>query len=64
MKNRFLRLKELIHIVGLGKSTIYARINEGTFPAPIALGPRRVGWLESEIDQWVSDRINKSRSEV
>jgi len=47
---------------GLSRSTIYARIAAGLFPSPIDLGGgRAVGWLESEIDQWVQSRINESR---
>ena len=39
---------------GLSRSTIYAKIAEGTFPRPVSLGARAVGWLESEIDAWIN----------
>ena len=41
------------------KSTIYNYIKEGTFPKPIKLGPRSVGWLSHEIDEWITEKIEK-----
>jgi prophage regulatory protein len=34
----------------------------GKFPAPINIGARAVVWIDAEIDQWISDRVNASRS--
>lgn len=57
-----LRRKQVESRTGLSRSTIYARIAAGLFPSPIDLGGgRAVGWLETEIDQWVQSRINESR---
>lgn len=50
---RILRLHTVVDRTGLGKSTIYERMNAGTFPRSYKLGPRMVGWLESDIDAWV-----------
>lgn len=47
---------------GLSRSTIYARIQEGTFPSPIPLGARAVGWLASDIDAWIERQV-ATRSE-
>ncbi len=47
---------------GLSRSTIYAGIKAGTFPKPIQLGAQSVGWLESEIDAWLLERIAASRA--
>lgn len=46
---------------GLSRSSIYDRIKQGTFPAPISLGAKAVGWIESEIDDWLNARIQESR---
>ena len=46
---------------GLSRSTIYQRIKDGTFPRPISLGMRAVGWLDSEITAWLAERIKASR---
>lgn len=56
-----LRRKQVEIRTGLSRSTIYARIGEGTFPTPIDLGGRAVGWLESEIEAWLQSRIAASR---
>ncbi|MDP1871201.1 MAG: AlpA family transcriptional regulator [Gallionella sp.] len=55
------RLPVVMARTGLSRSTIYVRINEGTFPKSIKLGARAVGWLESEIDNWLSEKIEQSR---
>lgn len=57
-----LRRKQVEARTGLRRSTIYERIQAGTFPAPISLGARAVGWLESEIDSWLAAQIQKSRN--
>lgn len=46
---------------GLSRSTIYQRIKDRTFPSPISLGSKAVGWLEHEIDDWLQQRIKASR---
>lgn len=58
-KERFLRLTDVITRTGLSRSTIYLSISKGSFPQNINLGPRCVGWLESEIDGWIQARINQ-----
>ncbi len=57
MPKRILRLPALMDKVGLGRSSIYAMMAEGTFPTPIKLGERAVGWVEEEIDAWLEARI-------
>ncbi len=52
-----LRRKQVEKRTGLSRSTIYLRIQEGTFPRPINLGARAVGWLENEIEAWLAARM-------
>jgi prophage regulatory protein len=52
-KLSILRRKQVEARTGLSRSTIYLRIQEGTFPKPISLGARAVGWLEHEIEAWL-----------
>lgn len=56
-----LRRKQVQVRTGLSRSSIYAAIKEGTFPSPISLGARAVGWTTSSIDGWIEGRINASR---
>lgn len=59
--SRVLRRRAVETITGLSRSTIYARMGAGTFPSPIRLGARSVGWLVEEIEAWVEARIAESR---
>lgn len=56
-----LRRKQVQARTGLARSTIYHYIKAGTFPRPIPLGPRAVGWLESDVSDWISERIDVAR---
>lgn len=57
-----LRLPTVKTRTGLARSTIYLRIAQGTFPEPIRLGGRAVGWLENEVQAWLDARVLASRS--
>lgn len=51
------RLPAVMARCGLGRSSIYTGVKNGTFPAPVRLSARAVGWREDEIDLWVSERV-------
>lgn len=50
-----LRRGQVEREVGLKRSTIYQRMREGTFPRPIRLGERAVGWRASDIERFLED---------
>ncbi len=50
------RIGSLVSILGLSKTTIYKMMNEGLFPKSIQLTERSVGWLESDINDWINSR--------
>jgi prophage regulatory protein len=50
---KILRLHHVIETSGLSRSTIYTYMSEGRFPKPIPLGERSVGWVESEVLDWI-----------
>lgn len=56
-----LRRKQVEQRTGLSRSTIYLRVAQGTFPKAVSLGARAVGWLESEIDEWLNSRVELTR---
>ena len=60
--NNIIRLPQAIEKTGLSRSTIYALISRGEFPQKIKLSPRTMGFLESEIDAWIVDRLNASKA--
>ena len=56
-----LRRKQVELRTGLSRSTIYQYIKDGAFPKPVPLGPRAVGWLESEVSEWIAERVKSAR---
>jgi prophage regulatory protein len=46
---------------GLSRSTLYQYIQDGLFPRPVTLGPRAVGWLESDVNAWIDARARAAR---
>jgi prophage regulatory protein len=62
MTDSFLRLPAVIARTGLSRSTIYEQMQTAArFPRPVKLGPRAVGWLESEVNAWLKARIGEDR---
>ena len=53
---RLLRQPEVLHRVGLARSTIYRMMEAGTFPRPVKIGQRAVAWPESDIERWIAER--------
>jgi len=62
MMHAILRLPAVKARTGLSRSTIYFRVAAKSFPAPVKLGPRAVGWVETEVEAWLAEQIEKSRS--
>ena len=51
--DRILRLPAVLERTGLSRSTMYRKIQEGTFPKQIALSTRCAGWRESAVSEWM-----------
>lgn len=49
---RLLRMPDVKKLVGLGRTVIYERIKNGTFPQPVQIGPRAVAWDEEDLANW------------
>jgi prophage regulatory protein len=61
---RILRLPEVEAVIGIKRSQIYEDILDGTFPAPVPLGERAVGWIEDEVVAWQDARIAERDAEL
>jgi len=61
---RMMRRPEVESITGLGRSAIYEKMADGTFPKNVLLNIRTVGWVSSEVESWVEARINEARSQT
>ena len=64
MVHKILRLPAVKERTGLSRTTIYLRIAQGDFPQSISLGPRTVGWLEEDINNWLIGKIEASRRQT
>jgi len=63
LSQQILKLIEVKKTTGLSGSTIYRLISQGDFPKQIKLSERSSGWLQSEVDQWLNERISASRND-
>ena len=61
---RIIRFHQVQARTGLSRRPIYRRLAGGSFPKPLSLGARAVGWIESEVDEWIRQRIVASRGEA
>lgn len=59
MNIRLIRLKEVMHVTGLARATIYKYMDEGTFPKSVPLGGRAVAWEESQVEDWILERLRE-----
>jgi prophage regulatory protein len=59
----FIRLKEVLSICGKSRSSVYASIKSGNFPAPIKVGGRSSAWVKSEVLLWAQRCVDCSRIE-
>lgn len=62
MTEMVLRRRAVESMVGLKKTALYEMVSRGAFPAPIRLGGRSVGWLASEVQAWIAERVAASRA--
>ena len=68
-QKRFIRLPEVLSRTGYGRTSIYRKMEEGTFPRSVKLGgppidpnvfdSRAVAWIEGEVEQWIESRIDE-----
>jgi len=61
MSKAILRLNATLAKTGLSRSVLYSEISKGNFPKQINLSERSVGFVESEVDNWIDERIKASR---
>ena len=59
-----IRLPEVMNTVGLSRPTIYRMMKAGMFPQQIKLGTAAVGWLRSEVEQWINRRLQQRVSSM
>ncbi len=53
---RYLRQREILQLVGVSRPTLWDWRRKGLFPQPRRLGPNTIGWLASEVQEWLESR--------
>jgi prophage regulatory protein len=53
--DRILRLNAVLDRTGLSRSTLYRKMQDGTFPKNVQISARCAGWRESAIEAWIRD---------
>ena len=71
-QKRFIRLPEVMSRTGYGRTSIYRKMEDGSFPRSVKLGgpplatsvfdSRAIAWIEEEVDQWIESRIEERDS--
>lgn len=61
-KISILRRPDVEARTGLSRSTIYLKVAQGSFPRPVSLGARAVGWVASEVEAWLEQQVAASRA--
>ena len=56
---RLLRIQQVLELVGLKKATVYQLHRTGQFPRKVKITSRAVGWVEEEVQQWLTERRNR-----
>ena len=71
-KHRFIRLPEVLSRTGFSRTSIYRKMEDGSFPKSLKLGgppkdpnefdSRAIAWIEDEVEQWIESRIEERDS--
>ncbi|MGA8120375.1 helix-turn-helix transcriptional regulator [Rouxiella badensis] len=64
MSQSLIRLSEVQRRTGYSKAWIYRLLKESRFPKSVKIGSRAIAFVESEIDEWINQRIAESRGEA
>ncbi len=58
----FLNIEQVRQRTSLSKQEIYRRVRRGEFPKQVPIGPARVAWVETEVDEWAQKLLESQRS--
>lgn len=61
VKLALIRRPEVERRTGLSRSAVYAALKRNLFPKPVQLGPMSIAWVESEVEEWIANKIKESR---
>jgi prophage regulatory protein len=53
-----LRMREVTRVTGLSRASIYRMVKAGLFPGSVPLGVAAVGWMRSDVERWIGERVS------
>ncbi len=56
--SRLIRMKEVLKICGMSRTSLYREVKAQKFPSPVKLSARSVAWLENEVNEWINARTS------
>lgn len=56
---KLLRLPDVLNATGLSRSSLYRKLDDGSFPTSIRISQRSVAWCEEEVQRWIEERMNE-----
>lgn len=59
MDLRLLSVKQVLGLMGISRSTLYAMMRAKEFPKPVQIAKRRIGWLNSDVEEWLKERATE-----
>ena len=63
MRHQIYRFNDVVSLLSISRSTLYDWIESGYFPRPLKLGRRAVGWISTEVHDWIEGRQNSPISD-
>lgn len=57
---QILRVRRVASRMDVSKSSVYKLVREGKFPRGLKIGERAVGWLETDVDNWIEARAKNA----
>ena len=59
-KNRkLLKAQQVAELTSISRSHLHRLARDGKFPKPIKIGENRSAWLESDVQEWISECLRK-----
>ena len=62
--NKFVRERECFEITGLSRTSRWRLEQEGKFPKRYKISANAIGWLASDLEEWIASRVNNSNQDA
>ena len=60
--SRLLRIRQVLAMTGLSRSSLYRELRAGTFPDGVRLGVKAVAWPQAKVEAWIAERSPRTKA--